>query len=138
MGVIGSAVEAHVEGASLRAVAAGAELNEPAVRLWCRRFRERAEVAVAVVGAIAVGLVGQAGVATRSAESAILSALGAAVAVMCETESLERWSAISVLTGGMWLAPLEAATAPGSRVFPTPAEQRLMSLIDPNEPERPP
>jgi Domain of unknown function (DUF6431) len=136
VGVIGSVIEAHVGGASLRAVAARAELNEPAVRLWCRRFRERAEVAVAVVGLIVAGLGGRVSVAAGSAEAAVLSALKSAVAVMCATESLERWSAISAWTGGLWLAPL--AYAPGSRVFQAVGEERLMSLIDPNEPKRPP
>jgi hypothetical protein len=138
VGVIGSAVEAHVGGTSLRAVAARAELNEPAVRLWCRRFRERAEVALAVVAGIAAWLGGLAGMAAGSAEGAVLSALKAAVAVMCETESLERWSAISVWTGGMWLAPPNMANAPRTRVFSAAAEQRLMCLIDAADGERPP
>jgi len=136
--VIGSAVEAHVEGTSLRAIATGAGLNEPAVRLWCRRFRERAEVALAVVAGIAAGFGGRAGVVARAAEAAVLSALQAGVVVMCETESLERWPAISVWTGGMWLAPLNIDCAPRTRVFPTADEQRLMSLIDPDEGKRPP
>jgi hypothetical protein len=108
------------------------------VRLWCRRFRERAEVALAVVAGIAAWLGGQAGMAAGSAEAAVLSALKAAVAVMCETESLERWSAISVWTGGMWLAPLDMANAPRTRVFSAAAEQRLMCLIDAADGERPP
>jgi hypothetical protein len=66
------------------------------------------------------------------------SALKAAVAVMCETESLERWSAISVLTGGMWLAPLNMANAPRTRVFSAAAEERLMSVIDAADGKRPP
>jgi Domain of unknown function (DUF6431) len=138
VGVIGSAVEAHVEGASLRVVAARAGLNEPAVRLWCGRFRQRAELVVAVVAGIAAGLGGRVGVAAGSAEAAVLSALRAAVAVGCETQRVERWPAISVGTSGMWLAPLGVGCAPGSRVFPARAEQRWMTVIDPNEPERPP
>jgi hypothetical protein len=138
VGVIGPAVEAHVRGTSLRAVAARAELNEPAVRLWCRRFRERAELALAVVAVFAAGLGGQAGMAAGSAQAAGLSALQAAVAVMCETQSLERWSAISVVTGGMWLAPLNVAVAPRTRVFSAAAEQRLMSVIDSSDGKRPP
>jgi hypothetical protein len=136
VGVIGSAIEAHVEGMSLRAVAARAGLNEPAVRLWCQRFRQRAEVAVAVLAVIAAGLGGRVGVAVGSAEAAVLSALGAAVVVMCEAESLKRWSAISAWTGGLWLAPL--AYAPGSRVFHAAGEQRWMTVIDPNDAKRPP
>jgi hypothetical protein len=113
-------------------VAARAGLNEPAVRLWCRRFRDRAEVMVA-------GLGGLAGMAAGSAEAVVLSALQAAVAPVCETqEGLERWSMISAWSGGMWLAPLESAKAPGSRVFHPAGEERLMSLIDPNDPKRPP
>jgi hypothetical protein len=138
VGVIGPAVEAHVEGASLRAVAARAGLNEPAVRLWCRRFRQRAELVVAVVAGIAAGLGGRVGVAAGSAEAAVLSALQAGVAVMCERQGVERWPAISVLTGGVWLAPLKVVGAPSSRVFSAPAEQRWMTVIDPNEPKRPP
>jgi hypothetical protein len=138
VGVIGPAVEAHVEGTSVRAVAAGAGLNEPAVRLWCRRFHERAEVALAVVAVIVAGLGGPAGVAGRAAETVVLSALRAAVVVMCETESLEAWPAISVWTGGMWLGPLRVDCAPRTRVFPPADEQRLMTVIDPNEPKRPP
>jgi hypothetical protein len=137
VGVIGPAVEAHVEGTSVRAVAARAGLNEPAVRLWCRRFRERTEVALAVVAVIAAGLGGAAGVAASSAQ-AVLCALKAAVAVVCETEGLEAWSAISVWTGGMWLGPLKVDCAPRTRVFPAADEQRLMTVIDPNEPKRPP
>jgi hypothetical protein len=133
--VMGSAVEAHVAGVSLRAVAARAGLNEPAVRLWCRRFRDRAEVTAAVVA----GLGGLVGVTAGLAEAAVLSALQAAVAPVCETqEGLERWSMISAWTGGMWLAPLEWAKAPASRVFHPAGEERLMSLIDANEPKRPP
>jgi hypothetical protein len=131
-------VEAHVEGTSLRAIAARAGLNEPAVRLWCRRFRERAEVALAVVAVIATGLGGQVGLAAGAAETAALSALQAAVVVMCETESLEAWPAISVWTGGMWLASLNINCAPRTRVFPAAGEGRLMSLIDPNDGKRPP
>lgn len=137
VGVIGLVVEAHVEGTSLRAVAARAGLNEPAVRLWCRRFRERAEVVLAVVAVLARGL-GGAVLAGRAAERAALSALQAAVVVMCETECLECWPAISVWTGGMWLAPLNVANAPRTRVFPTADGERLMLLIDPNEGKRPP
>lgn len=137
--VIGPAIEAHVRGTSLRAVAARAELNEPAVRLWCRRFGERAELALAVVAGIAAGLGGQAGMVAGSAQAAtVLSALQAAVAVMCETHSLERWSAISAWTGGMWLAPLDIVVAPWTRVFSVAAEQRLMSVIDSNDRKRPP
>jgi hypothetical protein len=138
VGVIGSAVEAHVEGMSLRAVAARDELNEPAVRLWCRRFRERAEVALAVVAVIAAGLGGRAGVAARSAEAVVLSELQTAVALMCETESLQRWSAISVWTDGMWLAPLQVVVAPRTRVFSTADDEGFIAVIDPNDGERPP
>jgi hypothetical protein len=138
VGVIGPVVEAHVEGTSLRAIAARAGLNEPAVRLWCRRFRERAEVALAVVAVIATGLGGQVGLAAGAAETAALSALQAAVVVMCETESLAAWPAISVWTGGMWLASLNINCAPRTRVFPAASEGRLMSLIDPNDGKRPP
>lgn len=138
VGVIGSAVEAHVGGASLRAVAARAELNEPAVRLWCHRFAERAELARAVVAGIAAGLGGQASIAAGSVEAAVLAALQAAVAGRGETQRLPRWSAISVLTGGMWLAPVKVTNAPPTRVFSAAEEERLMSLVDTNDGKRPP
>lgn len=88
--VMGAAVEAHVAGVSLRAIAARAGLNEPAVRLWCGRFAGRTELSRPVGAGIAVGLGGPVG------------------------------------------------NAPRARVFSAAEEERLMWLIDPIEPKRPP
>jgi hypothetical protein len=92
---------------------------------------------LAVVLAFAAGNT-SACVVGGSAERVVLSALQDAAGLIGETEGLGRWPAVSVVTAGMWLGSFRVANAPGSRVFSAAPEKRLMTLIDPNDRERPP
>src|SRR5947209_7722779 len=86
----------------------------PACRAWCGRHRQRARVALVVGLTVAASLGVRVDVVAASVEAAALSALEIAVSAACETEGLARWSAVSLVTQGMWLGPVGPTR---SRVF---------------------
>jgi Domain of unknown function (DUF6431) len=115
--VIGSAVEAAAGGRGTGWVARAAGVAQSTARSWCRRHRERAGVARAVMDLSGVdGLAGVAG----------------------EARGLGRWPVMSLVTGGRWLVPVDASGSTTSRVFPDGGERRLMVGIDPDDGTRPP
>jgi Domain of unknown function (DUF6431) len=132
--VIGPAVEAHVQGRGTRSIARAAGVEQWTARSWCGRHRERARLALAVGLSLARSLGVRVDVAA-SVEAAALSALEVGVSVACETEGLARWSALSLVTKGMWLGPVGPTR---SRVFSGAAAGRLMVLSDRSNGERPP
>ena len=128
--VIGPAVEDHVKGKGTRSVKA-AGVEQWTARAWCRRHRERAQLALAVAASLAPSV----DAVAVSVETAAVSALDVLVSVACETERLARWPAVSLVTQGMWLIPLRS---PRSRVFQDTGGRRLMALTDRSGGERPP
>jgi len=139
--VIGPAVEDRVRGASMYSIAKAADLWQSTVRFWCRRHRERAELAVAVVAMLAASVVGFASTVVDAAEAVVLSAVESTVAVVMDREEEKRkshWSALSLATDGMWLAAVETANSPRFFVFSDPTEERFMAVIDRNDEESPP
>jgi hypothetical protein len=115
--VIGSAVETAAAGRGTGWVARAAGVAQSTVRGWCRRHRERAWVAPAVMDLSGVdGLAGLAG----------------------ETQGLGRWPVVSLVTAGRWLVPVDTTGSTTLRVFPDGGERRLMVGIDPDDGTRPP
>jgi transposase-like protein len=138
MEVIGPAVQEMASGRGTGSVARAVGVAQSTVRSWCQRHRERSRVAhaVAVMVAVVIGL-GLAELASP-VEVSVLASLEVLARAAGEKESLGRWPAVSLVTGGMWLIPVSSARSTTSRVYPNSAERRLMALIDPNDETRPP
>ncbi len=136
--VIGPAVQEMAGGRGTGSVARAVGVAQSTVRSWWQRHRERSRVAhaVAVMVAVVVGL----GVAelVSPVEVSVLASLEVLARAAGGKESLGRWPAVSLVTGGMWLVPVSSPGSTTSRVFPNGAERRLMALIDPNDETRPP
>jgi hypothetical protein len=104
--VIGPAVEAAVAGVGARSVARRAGVKHTTARSWCRRHRQRARRALAVVTTVAAALGVGAGAAGGSAERAALSALTDLASVSGHAEEMGLWPAVSVVSDGKWLAAM--------------------------------
>jgi hypothetical protein len=131
--VIGAAVAAVVGGAGTRSVARAAGVGQSTARGWCGRHRDRARLGLAVVRAVSV-LLGRPVMAAVSPEALGLSAVESLARVAEDAEGLGHWRAVSLVSGGLWLAPVGPTR---SRVYPEGPGRRLMALIDPSG-ERPP
>jgi hypothetical protein len=136
--VVGPAVEAAIAGRGTGGVARVVGVAQSTVRSWCGRHRQRARVAyaVAVMVGVAVGL-GVVGVASPVVVR-VLAAVDGLARGTGETQGVGRWPAVSLVTGGMWLVPVDRAGSTTSRVFPDGGERRLMVGIDPDDGTRPP
>jgi transposase-like protein len=105
--VIGPAVEAAVvNGIGTRSVARRAGVKHTTARSWCRRHHQRARRALARVSVIAAALRATTGIAGTSAEQAALSALRDLVSVLSPAAGIGEWPAVSLVTGGQWLAAM--------------------------------
>jgi hypothetical protein len=135
---IGPTVENHAKGTGTRKAADAISVWESTARTWCRRHRERAELTLAVAFALAACLGASVSAVAASVEATVLSALDPMVAEVCEAEGLAYWSAMSLVTEGMWLAPVKSAGPPRSTVFSDAPEEGLMAGIDRNDEEKPP
>ena len=113
--VIGSAVEVAGGGRGSGWAGRVVGVAQSTVRSWWRRHRERAGVAGGVVrvGPMRVewpsGLVGEA--ALRSGLDDLAGPVGQSVGVA-------HWPLVSLLTGGLWLAPVGGVRPTTSRSFP--------------------
>jgi transposase-like protein len=136
--VIGLAVNDAVCGKGTRRVARAAGVAQSTVRSWCRRYRERARTAHALVVMVGTFVGWRIFGLASSVEAAVLSGLEELAQAVREEEGLARWSAVSVVTDGMWLVPISWAGPTTSRVFADGDERRLMALIDPYDGKRPP
>lgn len=99
--VIGVAVTGVISGVSIRSAARAAGVARSTVRSWCRRHRERARRALAVVvamtAAIGTGL---------SAPAEVLALLALGSLASADLGGLPFWPAVSFATDGAWLLPL--------------------------------
>lgn len=116
--VIGPAVEAHVAGAGTRSISQAAQLGQSAVRHWCRRHLERAGLAAAVVMVLSAW-------SRPSSRPTETAALVAVHALANNEPGLNRWPAVSLVTGGRWLS----ASPTRFRVYPAGASGRSMGGI---------
>jgi Domain of unknown function (DUF6431) len=136
--VIGPAVQEMAGGRGTGSVARAVGVAQSTIRGWWQRHRERSRVAhaVAVMVAVVVGL----GVAelVSPVEVSVLASLEVLARAAGGKESLGRWPAVSLVTGGMWLIPVSSPRSTTSRVYPNGTVRRLMALIDPNDEMRPP
>jgi hypothetical protein len=135
--VIGPAVAAAVAGLGTRSVARrGGVVPHSTARGWCRRHRQRARVGLAVMTVMVTALGTALDGPVVSAEAVALSALETVAGAVCGSEGLGLWPAVSVSTGGLWLASTGPPTPTG--LYAAAGGDGLMASMPSPSPGRPP